>query len=126
MGTEERRLHELEVTVVAAREVFERLHEGGAVCDHPARPAAHELDEVGVALLGHEGAPRREGDGQLQEAELARGEEPEVSAELAEVQGDGFERREIGELGAAAAVLGEGDRLLRRVEAEALGDEGAL
>ena len=118
--TEQRRLDQLQVALVAGREFggdAEHLDEAGL---RGGRAPADQLEHVRVALLRHDRRAGREGVGQLHEAELTRIEEQQVRREATEVLHQQRDLEKRLRLGLAARELYRGDRLvvLRQVEPE--------
>src|SRR5438270_12190808 len=115
-GAEQRKLDELQIAVIARGELggdAERLGEtrlrgGGA--------AAHQLEDIQVALLRHDRGTGRELFRQRREAELPSREEQHVGGEPREILHEERDLEDQLRLALAARELYRGDRLLHRGE----------
>ena len=85
---EERLLVFLKIPVVGHRQTLEKRQEGNEMPVHATRLAPDKLRHVGVLLLGHDAASRREGVRDLDVAELVGRPQDDVFAKTAQVHHD--------------------------------------
>mmetsp|Transcript_34911 Transcript_34911/g.58415 ORF Transcript_34911/g.58415 Transcript_34911/m.58415 type:complete len:389 (+) Transcript_34911:1113-2279(+) len=83
------RLGVLDVAVVPGDEADVHGRQPGPEAQEAGGAPAHQLEQVPVLLLGHDGGPRRVPGGDGEELALAGGEEDHVRGEAAQVVDDG-------------------------------------
>src|SRR6185312_8612543 len=119
-GAEQREFQQLQVPLVAGRQLranAERLDEAGEAA---GRAAADQLEHVRVALLRHDRGARGEGLRELQQSELLRVEQQHVCREAAEILHEQRRLEEQLSFGLPARQLHRGDGLVNGRELQLL------